>query len=174
MGSFLLCKHFVTDGHCPEAEFMITTEHRNHRSSKCSLANCNLWSTCTVQCVGDVPQQYWAKKNWILLLLFVCRWLLLTDARLFLQIDIFNYTLSHLFHRAEFLMSSKVKMREQGRKKLTHLWRGKRKSLPPLASLASCLVVCWCSVLFSLHTLLPLNGSLSAFFLVRPPGFNML
>lgn len=31
MGTFLLCKRFVTDGHCPEAEFMIATQHLNHR-----------------------------------------------------------------------------------------------------------------------------------------------
>lgn len=31
MGTFLLCKRFVTDGHWPEAEFMIATQHLNHR-----------------------------------------------------------------------------------------------------------------------------------------------
>lgn len=151
MGTFLLCKRFVTGGHCPEAEFMITTEHQNHRFLNVLLLIVTFEAPALYSVLEMVPQQYWARKtnHWILLLL-VCRRLLLTDARLFLQTDIFTYTSSRLFYRAEFLMSSKVKSGEQGRRRswliwrLKGVWRGKKKKAFPAGEpcqLSRCLLM---------------------------------
>lgn len=112
---------------CPEAEFMIK------------------WRFLMITVTFEAPAPYSKRNHWDLLLL-ARRWLLLTDARLFLQIDIFNYTSSRLFHRAEFLM----RLNEEGEA------GGVEEASPAVSSF------CWCSRTFT-----------SCFLFVRSPGFNM-
>lgn len=154
---------------------MIPTAQSKPQISKRSVANCNLWITCSVQCVGDGPSAILSDENGILPLL-VCRRLLLTDARLFLQIDIFNYTLSRLFFLAE-LMSSQVKWGEQGRRswliwRLKWVWRGKRKK--PFSRRASPAVSLFVdAVYFSRSTLCPpLMGAFLLFSQSALQGFT--
>lgn len=145
MGTFLLSRAFC-DGWtllCRQNLWSLLTEHRflNVLLLIVTFESPALYSVCWSLSNTELLENFGFHCG------FFCRRLLLTDARLFLQIDIFNYTSCHLFYRAEFLMSSE--------EKLTHLkaWRSvtKEKKKPfPSANLAA---LSWRSVLFSHHTL---------------------